>query len=226
MGRKMNRKILIGCIGAVILLILVSFTSVVGFRTVTSDNKFMQSSPLFATQTLRSLNRKTTEIHPYFLGKGNQLNIFPLQKSLNEEMVNKARKILSTNPALLNRVLDSLEKFPYLTRLLQHYGVNPLDVKNYMRIIINDPSLFTEERKNIQIAVPHDDRPQSLGLSTSNPLGCFIVGLIVLPLITVVVTLVTLLFTLRIFTCLNVNDCANIIAKGIWDQLVQELTPG
>jgi len=222
----MNRKILIGCIGSVILLILVSYTSVVGFQTAPSGNKFMQSSPLFATQTLRSINKKTTEIKSYYLGKGNQLNIFPLKKSLNEEMFNKARKIFSTNPALLNRLFDNLEKIPYLRELLNKYGVNKLDVKNYMRIIINDPSLLTEETKNIQIAVPNDDTPQSLGLSTSNPLGCFIVGLIVLPIITVVITLLTLLFTLRIFTCLNVNDCANNIAEGIWDQLVQELTPG
>ena len=104
-------------------------------------------------------------------------------------------------------------------------GRNKLDVKNYLRIIMDDPSLLSEELKNILIVVPNDDSPQPRGLSTSNPLGCFIVGLIVLPIITVVVTLVVLLFTLRILTCLNVNDCADIIAQGIWDQLVQELIP-
>ncbi|MBN1280103.1 MAG: hypothetical protein JXA00_00470 [Candidatus Thermoplasmatota archaeon] len=221
----MNKKILIGCIGSVVLLILVSYTSVVGFQTADSGDTCMQSSPLFATQTLRSINKKATEIQSYYLGKGEQLNIFPSQTSLNDDMVTKARKLFSRNPALFNRVCDNLGKLLYFRGLLNKYSISIVDVKNYLRMIIDEPSLFTEEMKNIQIAASPDDTPQPLGLSTSSPLGYFIVGLVVLPIITVVVTLVSLLFTLRIFTCLNVNDCANDIAKGIWDQLVQELTP-
>ena len=58
----MNRKIFIGCIGAAILLILVSFTSVVGTQTFQSDNKVSPSSPLFTTQTIRSNNKEAPEI--------------------------------------------------------------------------------------------------------------------------------------------------------------------
>ena len=221
----MNRKILIGCLGSVILLILVSFTSVVGSQTAQSDNKYIPSSPLFTTQTLRSTNNKAPVIESYYLGKGNKLNLFPAKKSLNEDMFNEAMKIFSKNPALLNKLFDNLEKFPLFRELLNKYDVNKLEVKNYLRIIMENPSFLSEELKNMQIVVPNDDSPQPRGLSTSNPLGCFIVGLIVLPIITVVLTLVTLLFTLRIITCLNVNDCATNIAEGIWDQLVQELMP-
>ena len=221
----MNRKIIIGCIGSVIFLILVSYTSVVGSQTAQSSNKFMHSSPLFITQTIRSINKKAPEIKSNYLGKGNQLNLFPLKKSLNEDMFNKAMKIFSTNPALLNKLLDNMENFPYFRELLNKYNVNKWEVKNYLRILMDDPSLLSEEMKNIQIVTPNDDSPQPRGLSTSNPLGCFIVGLIVLPIITVVVSLVALFFTLRILTCLNVNDCATNIAEGIWDQLVQELIP-
>jgi len=202
----MNKKIFIGCLGSVILLILATFSSVVGSQTAQS-NKVVSLSPLFTTQALRSINKKAPEIKSNYLGKGNQLNLFPLKKSLNEDMINKARKIFSTNPALLNEILDNLDRFPYFRELLNKYDVNKMDVKKYLRIILDD------------------DSPQPLGLSTSNPLGCFIVGLIVLPIITVVVTLVALFFTLRILTCLNVNDCANNIAEGIWDQLLQELMP-
>ena len=76
-----------------------------------------------------------------------------------------------------------------------------------------------------KIQIDGSNSPQPRGLSTSNPLGCFIVGLIVLPIITVVVTLVVLLFTLRILTCMNHNDCANEIAQQIWEQLLQDLIP-
>jgi len=221
----MNRKIIIGCIGSVILLILVSYTSVVGSQNAQSSNKFMPSSPLFTTQTIRSINKKAPEIKSNYLGKGNQLNLFPLKKSLNEDMFNKAMKIITTNPAILNKLFDNMKNFPYFRELLNKYDVSKLEVKNFLRILMVNPSLLSEEMKNIQILAPNDDSPQPRGLSTSNPLGCFIVGLIVLPIVTVVVTLVALLFTLRILTCLNVNDCADKIAQDIWDQLVQDLIP-
>jgi hypothetical protein len=94
-----------------------------------------------------------------------------------------------------------------------------------MRIIKNNQLLLTEEMNNIQILVPHDDSPQPQGLSTSNPLGCLIVAMVALIPITVVLTLLLLLFTVRILTCLNINDCANDIANQIWNQLIQGLTP-
>jgi len=220
----MNKKIFIGCLGSVILLILATFSSVVGSQTAQSS-KVVSSSPLFTTQALRSINKKAPEIKSNYLGKGNQLNLFPLKKSLNEDMINKAIEIFSKNPALLNKLIDNLEKYPYFRELLEKHGVNKADVKNYLRIIKDNPSFLAEELKNIQMTEPNDGPPQPRGLSTSSILGCFIVGLIVLPIITVVVTLVALLFTLRILTCLNFNDCANKIAEGIWDQLVQELMP-
>jgi len=219
----MKRKMLFGGILISSLIILTSLTSVVGIQSLQTESK--NSSPLFSNRLATMINKDDEEIKSNYLGKGNQLNLFPLKKSLNEDMFNKAMKILSTNPALLNKLFDNMENFPYFRELLNKYDVNKLDVKNYLRIIMDDPSLLSEEMKNILIVVPNDDSPQPRGLSTSNPLGCFIVGLIVLPIITVVVTFVALFFTLRIFTCLNVNDCANEIAQEIFDQLVQELIP-
>jgi hypothetical protein len=208
---------------SVIALILVSFTSVVGSETAQSSNKSMPSSPLFTTQTIRSNNKEAPEIQSNYLGKGNQLDLFP-ERSLNEDMFNKAIKLFNRNPAILNTLVDKMDNYPYFREMLNKYDLNKLEVKNYLRILMDDPSLLKEEMKKIQIA-SNDGSPQPRGLSTSNPLGCFIVGLIVLPIITVVVTLVVLLFTLRILTCMNHNDCANEIAQEIWDQLLQDLIP-
>jgi len=221
----MKRNLIFCSIFAVAILVLVSFVSVVGYQSAQANEK-ESSSPLFAVRTQRATQKISEGVISAFLGKGKQLSIFPSRKSQNEDMINKAIKIFGTNPALLNRLLDSLDEFPYLAGLLTKYGVNKLDIKNYMRIIKNNPLLLTEEMNDIQILVPHDDSPQPLGLSTSNPLGCFIVALVALVPITVVLTLLLLLFTVRIFTCLNVNDCANNIAEEIWDQLLQGLTPG
>jgi len=224
----MKKKISVGSVLVILLILLAPVASVVASNVLKSNiEKRSLISPLFTVRAQRSLYRESTEkISVNYLGKEKQLNIFPSRKSQNEDMINKAIKIFGTNPALLNRLLDSLDKFPYLAGLLTKYGVNTLDIKNYMRIIKNNPLLLTEEMNDIQISLPHDDSPQPLGLSTSNPLQCFIVILVALVPITVVLTLLVLLFTVRIFTCMNVNDCANNIAKEIWDQLLQGLTPG
>jgi len=220
----MNRKIFIGCIVSVFILILVSFTSVVGSETAQSSNKSVPTSPLFTTQTIRSNNKEAPEIQSNYLGKGSQLNLFP-ERSLNEDMFNKAMKLFNRNPAILNTLIDKMDNYPYFREMLNKYDINKLEVKNYLRILMEDPALLKEEMKNIQIDESNSNSPQPRGLSTSSPLGCFIVGLIVLPIITVVVTLVVLLFTLRILTCMNHNDCANEIAQEIWDQLLQDLMP-
>jgi hypothetical protein len=50
----MNNKILTGSIIAVAILILVSFTSVVGYSSVESDGK---SSPLFNVRSSRAIDK-------------------------------------------------------------------------------------------------------------------------------------------------------------------------
>jgi len=221
----MKRKSIFYSIFAAAILVLMSFVSMVGSQSAQA-NKKESSSPLFAVRTKRATQKVSEGVMSSFLGKGKQLNIFPSTKSQNEDMINTAIKIFSTNSALLNRLLVGLYKFPYLAGLLTKYGVNTLDIKNYMRILKNNPLLLTEEMNDIQILIPHDDSPQPQGLSTSNPLGCLIVAMVALIPITVVLTLLLLLFTVRILTCMNVNDCANAIANQIWDQLIQGLTPG
>ena len=222
---QMKIKIIIGSIFAVVLIILVSFVSVVAYQSV-QTNEHESYSPLFAVRAQRATQKISTSGVTDFLGKGTPSNIFSSKTTQKEELIQTAIKIFSKNPALLNRLLDSLDKFPYLAGLLTKYGVNTLDIKNYMRIIKNNPLLLTEEMNDIQILVPHDDSPQPQGLSTSNPLGCLIVAMVALIPITLVLTLLLLLFTVRILTCMNVNDCANAIANQIWDQLIQGLTPG
>ena len=63
----MKKKILIGSIIAVVILVLVSFSSVVGYRSVNSDSKI--ESPLF-----RIRNEKG-EVSSNYLGKGEDITI-------------------------------------------------------------------------------------------------------------------------------------------------------
>lgn len=206
------------------IIMSMSFISVVGHQSVQANEK-ESSSPLFAIQTYRATQTKSQSITPVFIGKEKALNIFPTQVK-NENIIIKAIQFFNSNPTLLNKLVNKLDQFPYITRLLASYGINKLEIQNYLRTIKNNPSLILDESDDIQniLSLDNNNIQQPLGLSTSNPLGCFIMGIIVLVPLTAFLTLLSLVFTLRILTCLNINDCANTIVNQIWNQLLQGLT--
>ena len=63
----MNKKILVGSIIAVAILVGISFTSVVGYRSVTSDVK---ESPLFTVRSSRAIDEESMDIACDYVGKG------------------------------------------------------------------------------------------------------------------------------------------------------------
>ena len=73
----MNKKILIGCILAVVLIVLASLTSAVGNIVVKSDvEKKGVVSPLFAVRSHRFIKSEDMKkICSNYLGKGKSLNV-------------------------------------------------------------------------------------------------------------------------------------------------------
>jgi hypothetical protein len=222
----MKRKILIGSVGAALLLILTSYTSVIGFQTTTDNNPSLQSSPLFAVQTLRSTNKKTTVIHTNYLKKGDYENLFPPAPTLTQDAITTALQLFAAHSQVFIELFTRLQKTPYTNTIIKNLEVKAPNVVPYLRRMQNNPALLMEQLRNLQPQTPPDDTPHPLGLSTSNPLGCYIVAVFALLPVTIVVTLLVLLFTIRVFTCMNVNNCANDIAQSIWESLLQGLTQG
>ena len=72
----MNKKILIGCIIAVVILILVSFTGVVGYQT-TKSSDVARTSPLFSIRSTRAIDKESKDLTCDYVGKGveNSLSI-------------------------------------------------------------------------------------------------------------------------------------------------------
>ncbi len=68
----MNKKILIGSILVVVILILVSFTSVVGYNNVES-NKIL--SPLFNIRSNRAIDKESKDLTCDYVGKGEEITI-------------------------------------------------------------------------------------------------------------------------------------------------------
>ena len=64
----MNKKILLGSIIAAVILVLVSFTSVVGYSSVKSTSG--KASPLFSIRTSRAIDEETKDFTCDYVGKG------------------------------------------------------------------------------------------------------------------------------------------------------------
>lgn len=214
----MNKKILIISILAAAIIALAPLSSVVGTDNVFPDTK--KDSPLFAVRSQRSHNKENANtIITNFLGKGEQLRIPLPKRSITHIWIDKAIKIVDSQPVLFNKLLEKLDNAPFIERMLNDYDITPQGFKNFIKMIQDNPSIVADEIEDIQI--PLDTIPQPLGLNTTI-IECIVTG-IVFSIVAVVITLIALFFTLRILTCLNVNNCANDIAQGIFDQLIQGL---
>jgi hypothetical protein len=73
MREDMNTKILVGSIGAVVILILVSFTTVVGVQSTPSGS--MNISPLFEYRTKNAIKKTQDVFHSRYIGMGDGINI-------------------------------------------------------------------------------------------------------------------------------------------------------
>ncbi len=82
----MNKKILISSIIAVTILIGVSFTSVVGYRRLTSDVK---ASPLFNIRSSRAIDEESRDLSCEYVGKGENNTIPITTRNAKNALVQK-----------------------------------------------------------------------------------------------------------------------------------------
>ena len=77
----MDKKILVGSIAAAVILVLISFNPVVGYRTVESSVK---DSPLFSVRTKRAINEENDSLTFDYVGKENGYSIpIPIRTDWN-----------------------------------------------------------------------------------------------------------------------------------------------
>ena len=70
----MNKKILLGSIIAVAILVLVSFTGVVGYQT-TKSSTIANASPLFTIRCSRAIDEENKDFVCDYVGKGEEITI-------------------------------------------------------------------------------------------------------------------------------------------------------
>ena len=220
----MNKKALVISILAAVLIVSASLSSVVGTIAVKSnDEKISIASPLFAVRTQRSLNKEEIKkINSNYLGKGNTLNLLFLRKSSLQIYIDKALKIIDARPQILSLVVDRTAKMPEIVKLLKENDLTINEFKSQMHQLMDEPILLKEKIDESVSTSPLGDDPLPLGLSTSSALGCFIVALIVAPLLAVIGLIIA---TITIITCLNIGGCFENLVQGIVDNFIQGLTP-
>jgi hypothetical protein len=86
----MKYKILIGVTIAICILVGVSFTSVVGYRSVTSDVK---ASPLFNIRTSKAIDKESKILNCEYVGKG-EVSLLTIPK--REDRIELTKKIIES----------------------------------------------------------------------------------------------------------------------------------
>jgi hypothetical protein len=131
----MNKKILLGSIVSVVILILVSFTSVIGYRSVESDVKI---SPLFNIRSSKAIGKESKDIACDYIGKGAETNLYLSSRKKRTEQVQKTIDIISKMDDkafsyFVSRIILHLKSQEYMTdketsdilQALYHIRVNP-----------------------------------------------------------------------------------------------------
>ena len=84
-GKEMKTKVLLGSVGVVTILILVSFTNVVSVQSTTTSS--VTESPLFSIRTHKATDTENNRIITSdYLGKGTHTIQFPLRDTRTEQI--------------------------------------------------------------------------------------------------------------------------------------------
>jgi hypothetical protein len=125
----MKTKILLGTIGAVAILILVSFTNVIGVESTTSNS--INDSPLFSIRTKKAINQASkTVLTSDYLGKGLNAIQFPLRDN-RTGLIQKAIEIIEK--------MDEKEFNLFQNLILSHFSkeknIKNIDIINLLTLL-------------------------------------------------------------------------------------------
>ena len=97
----MKKKILIGSILAVVILVLVSFTGAVGYQT-TESSAIARASPLFTVRANRAIGEESKDCNCIKISLYNQIMVYKLLERL-QFIINIIKLRLSNNPNIVKR---------------------------------------------------------------------------------------------------------------------------
>jgi len=215
-----ERTVLLSLVAAA-LIVCASLTTVVGLRASVSDDSKKVHSPLFSLRKNKFLQQGETSLQvSTYLGKGKLLNIFLSRRSMVQRQIEKAIHILESKPHLLDTLFTKIADDPQVVDILDTNDIDIDDFKHQLSIYKNNPQLLLDQIDENMANAPFVNDPMPTNLSTSNPIGCFIVVIALLP---VFLILTVLIATLTIITCLNIAGCFEQLYEALAEGFVQEL---
>jgi len=143
-----KKKIFIGSFGAAVLILLTSFTMVVGTQTNHETNA---NSLLFVIRVQNTINREQKSVTTSYLGKGIDCKISFIQRETKIDLLQKIiEKITNMNDAQLAKMAFLIysnkivkENSQQILRLLYQLKNNPNEIKKQLSMIPNDMSHIT-----------------------------------------------------------------------------------
>ncbi len=192
----MNKKILIGSLVAVAILVLVSFTGVVGYQT-TKSSTIAKASPLFAVRSSRAIDEESRDFTCDYVGKGKEI-IIPLPERNNREV-------------LLEKIKDRISKMD-VEEFNRFKNLIIDELRNINAFKETDINNGMEKQLATGVPLPFCDK-----LTASYPIICFLDNLydflldfIIVPIIYIIGIPLLLLFLL-----------AYILVNGDWPPTFQ-----
>jgi len=148
----MNNKILIGSVIAVSVLVGVSFTSVVGYRSVDSNVK---ASPLFNIRSSRAIDEEIKNFSYEYVGKGKKSILsIPKRENDSEIILHFIEVICKMDDTTFNRFIGRvIKRLPQensineIVSMLKQLRNNPMKLKNsdIFQKTGSDKQPYTEE---------------------------------------------------------------------------------
>ena len=231
----MRKKILVISIFAAVLMILLPISAVVGTNIVKSnDEKRSIASPLFTKRVNSIMKKNTMRISTNYLGKGKFLNVFSTPKTSLHSWIDKALKLLDTNPELLNKVLNKLYEIPELVTLLKKHGVSKDYLNKEIALIKSDSSILQQKIDEAvqmygeqHIKLPQIEPPKPLGFS--GQIGCVLTFfLVVFPIIMMIGGFLSGILVVIIPGTFLIPGCLEWVFQKVFDSIsegFQGLTP-
>ena len=155
----MKRKVLLGSVFAVAILILVSFTSVVGFQNMESDAE--QLSPLFQIRTIKTLDEYSDQsLTRNYIGKGKTTLFVP---SLEEKF--KYLFGVDITPEKIEEIRQAIQDNPLILHQLQQKGTKGISAIQQVLGILN----IELESDSEQL---YTEGPTYCGMTCTGPTFC------------------------------------------------------
>jgi len=139
----MNKKILIGSIIAVVILVLVSFTGVVGYQT-TKSSTIAKASPLFSIRTSRAIDEENKGLTCDYVGKGEDNFLSIPKRDDKTVLVQKfIERISEMDDETFDRFIDLLT-----TQFHQDNRANNVNTINIKSILYQLRTNTNNEKRN------------------------------------------------------------------------------